>query len=325
MTVRPANMGWRGRGGLVAEGRSGESVGVGSSQTVDRGANDVRPRGAPLEYWFVRVGAGELAFLVDWIIRRRSAVAEVRVSLWVRGQGRLLRERSATWRVDSTGVHIGGCTLAPSRATGEVERVQWDLSYSPGPWRLDPAPALAKVVRPFDLRLIARPRARFTGTVSVDGEAFGVDDAGGTVVHYWGRRLPDSWVWVSAAGVGDDAAAVEAALFSSRLWGVPGPRVTAGYVAVDGGGRTVLVIAPAYGRIAVRGNETDFEVHAQKRAQSLHLTAHASPGSYNDLGEGIHQALLGDLTVDGLGSCVGRAGLEIRGGGLISTAWTSTQ
>jgi hypothetical protein len=298
---------------------------VGLSRTVHRGADDLRPRGAPLEYWFVRVGSGELAFLVDWIIRRGSAVAEVRVSLWVRGQGRVLHESSGSWHDDSTGVRIGGCTLTASRATGELGHVWWDLSYSPGSWLLDPAPALAKVLRPFDLRLIARPRARFTGTVGVDGEAFRVGDAGGTVVHYWGRRLPDSWVWASAGGVGDGAAAVEAALFRSRLWGVPGPQVTAGFVAVDGGGRAVLVVAPAYGRIAVRGNEKAFEVRARSRTQSLRLAAHAARASYNDLGEGIHQVLLGDLSVDGLGSCVGRAGLEIRGGGLISTAWTSTR
>jgi hypothetical protein len=310
--------------GLVDEGPGGEHVGVGSSLTVDRSADDLRPRRAPLEYWFVRVRSGDLAFLVDWIIRRRSAAAEVRVSLWVRGQGHVLRERSASWSDDSTGIHIGGCTLTPSRATGELEQVLWDLTYSPGPWLLDPAPALAKVARPFDLRLLARPRARFTGTVSVAGEEFRVDDAGGTVAHYWGRRLPDSWVWVSAGGLADGAA-VEAALFRSRLWGVPGPQVNAGYVAVDGGGGSVLIVAPAYGRIAVRGDETALQVRARSRTQSVNLAAHAARASYNDLGEGIHQALLGDLSVEGLGSCAGRAGLEIRGGGLIETAWTSTE
>jgi len=43
--------------------------------------------------------------------------------------------------------------------------------------------------------------------------------------------------------------------------------------------------------------------------------------AYNDLGEGIHQTLLGDATVDGLGSCVGRAGLEVRGDIIPTGPW----
>lgn len=294
------------------------------SPSLTAARRELRPRGTALEYWFVKLGTGELAFLVDWIVRRGEAAAEVRVSLWVRGQGRVVRERSESWRDGRNEVVICGCALTPSRATGQVENVRWELAYSPGSWLFDPAPAVTKVLHPFDLQLIARPRARFTGTVTVGDEAFRVDDAEGTFVHYWGRRLPDSWVWVSADGVGDGGAAVEAALFRSRLWGLPGPGVNAGYVAVNEGVRTALVIAPAYGRIAAQGNETAFELHARSRAHSLHLTANAAPTTYNHLGEGIHQVLLGDLSVDGRGTCLGRAGLEIRGD-LVSTPWTSTK
>lgn len=292
---------------------------VGSSVAEERSVDDLRPRGAPLEYWFVKVGSGELAFLVDWIIRRAGAAAEVRISVWVRGHGRVLRGQSSCWREAGTGVEICGCRLTSSRATGELEDVRWDLSYAKGPWLLEPAPLPARLLHPFDLELTARPRARFTGTVSVDGEMFRVDDAG-TCVHYWGRRLPDSWLWVSAGGVGDGDAVVEAALFQSRLWGTPGARVNGGYVAVDGGGRRTQIIAPVYGRITARGNETAFEIRARSRGQAVHLTARAPRTSYNDLGEGIHQTLLGDLTVDGWGSCSGQAGLEIRGN-LIRAAW----
>lgn len=170
---------------------------MGSSVAEERSVDDLRPRGAPLEYWFVKVGSGELAFLVDWIIRRAGAAAEVRISVWVRGHGRVLRGQSSCWREAGTGVEICGCRLTSSRVTGELEDVRWDLSYAKGPWLLEPAPLPARLLHPFDLELTARPRARFTGTVSVDGEKIRVDDAGGTWVHYWGRRLPDSWLWVS--------------------------------------------------------------------------------------------------------------------------------
>lgn len=297
---------------------------MGSSLTAGRDGDDLPPRGAPLEYWFLRVGTSELAFLVDWIIRRKEAAATVRVSLWVHGEGRVLHEGSGSWRDTAAEVVIAGCVLTSHRASGQVADVTWDLTYSPGPWLLDPAPALAKVLRPFDLQLIARPRARFTGTVVVGGESFRFDDTGGTFSHYWGRRLPDSWVWVSAGGLGDDGdACVEAALFRSRLWGMPGPLATAGYLALDAGRRTAQVVAPAYGRITTRGTESAFELSARSLTQSLHLTARAGRDSYNDLGEGIHQVLVADLSVDGVGSCEGRAGLEIRGH-LLDTPWTST-
>jgi hypothetical protein len=132
-------------------------------------------------------------------------------------------------------------------------------------------------------------------------------------VHYWGRRLADSWVWVSADGVGDDGAVVEAAAFRSRLWGRSGTGLTAGYVVVDSGNTRQQVVAPAYGRVTVRGSATAFTIDAATVGRSLHLSARAPLDTYNDLGEGIHQTLLGELSVEGRGSCVGRAGLEVRG------------
>ena len=115
--------------------------------------------------------------------------------MWVRRIGRVLRSQSGVWREDGTGVEICGCTLTPGHGSGELEDVRWDLAFAPGPWVLQPAPVLARLSHPFDLELVARPRARFSGTVTVGGETFRVDDVAGTLVHYWGRRLPDAWLW----------------------------------------------------------------------------------------------------------------------------------
>jgi hypothetical protein len=65
--------------------------------------DDFRSRGAPLEYWFVKVSSGDLAFLADWIVRRDSTRAEVRISMWVRRIGQVLRGQSGVWREDGTG------------------------------------------------------------------------------------------------------------------------------------------------------------------------------------------------------------------------------
>jgi hypothetical protein len=149
---------------------------------------EFRSRGAPLAYWFIKVRSGDLSFLVDWIVRRGSGEAEVRISLFVRGAGRVLRTRTGTWRDNDATVHVDGCTLMPGSASGQVDDVRWDLTCEPGETRLDPVPLPAKLLHPFDLQLAGRPRARFSGTIEVAGETFTLVDAPGTLNHYWGRE-----------------------------------------------------------------------------------------------------------------------------------------
>lgn len=76
-----------------------------AAQAREEGSvENFRSRGAPLEYWFVKVSSGDLAFLVDWIVRRDSTRAEVRISMWARRIGRVLRSQSGVWREDGTRV-----------------------------------------------------------------------------------------------------------------------------------------------------------------------------------------------------------------------------
>jgi hypothetical protein len=283
---------------------------------------EFRTRGAPLEYWFLKVRSGELSFLVDWIIRRGQQEAEVRVSLFVRGQGRVLRSTSSTWWDHGSTVDVAGCRISPRAATGEVDDVRWDLACDAGTAQLDPVPRPAKLLRPFDLQLAARPRAHFIGTVEVAGETFALANARGTLSHYWGRRLPDSWVWVSADTLGEGGAeghgVVEAALIRTRLWGAARTSLVGGYLMVEGGGRRTQIMAPTYGRLAATGTGTSFEIRARSRGRDVRLTATAPTSAYNDLGEGIQQTLLGDVTVHGWGSSHGSSGLEYRGNLLAS-------
>jgi hypothetical protein len=275
--------------------------------------DDFAGRDAPLEYWFFKVVSGDLAFLVDWIVRRDLGEAEVRVSVWVRGHGRVVRDTSRTWRVRGSTVEIADCMFSPTLNDGAVDDVRWELRAVPGSARLDPVPSSAKKLHPFDLELVSRPRARFSGTVEVAGETFRLIDARGTLSHYWGRRLPPAWVWVSADGLDASDSIVEAVLLRTRLWKVPRASVLGGYVVVDGGGRSTQVIAPAYGVISGQGDDASFSLRARTMRREVRLTATARPETYNDLGEGIRQTLLADVTVEDWGSCLGRAGLEFRG------------
>jgi len=249
--------------------------------------DDFGARGAPLEYWFVKVGGGDLAFLVDWIVRRLTGRAEIRISLWVRGRGRVVRAQSTTWRVGGSTVAIAGCTFTPTASAGAVEDVRWELRCAPGRSRLDPVPVPAKLLRPFDLQLVTRPRAQLTGTVEVAGEKFSLLNARGTVSHYWGRRLPDSWIWVSADLLDAGDIVVEAALLRTRLWGLRRPTVIGGYVIADGGGRTARIVAPGYGQIRGGGHVTSVGIRARTLGRQVRLTATAPREAYNDLGEGI--------------------------------------
>jgi hypothetical protein len=275
--------------------------------------DDFDGRDAPLESWFFKVVSGDLALLVDWIVRRDLGEAEVRVSVWVRGRGRVVRDTSRTWRVRGSNVEIADCTFSPTLNDGAVDDVRWELRAVSGSARLDPMPSTVKRLHPFDLELMSRPRARFSGIVEVAGETFHLLDARGTLNHYWGRRLPPAWVWISADGIGDSDAIVEAMLVRSRVWKVPHANMLGGYVVVDGGGRSTQVLAPAYGLISIQGEDASISLRARTIRRDVRLTASARAETYVDLGDGTRQTLLADVSVDDWGSSLGRAGLELRG------------
>jgi len=284
-------------------------AGAGGSPAAD----DFRSRDTPLEYWFLKVSSGHLALLVDWIVRRDRGEAEVRVSVWVRGTGRVMRSTSSGWHVSNEAVEIAGSALTTRDSSGSVGDVGWDLGLESDGTRLDPVPAPAKLLHPFDMELVVAPRVRFSGVVHVGGEQFTLDSDIGTLTHYWGRRLPDSWVWVSAHGLGDGDGVLEAAVLRTRLWGNRRLSVVGGYVLLQEGGSTRQVIAPAYGRISGQGDASRFELRARALGRDIVVTGGAAPAAYNDLGESIRQTLLGDVVVTEWGACNGSAGLEFRG------------
>ena len=83
---------------------------------------------AHLDYWFWKFHVGDLAFLVDLIVRRQTGLAEVRVSQWLRGVGRVVHDETSDWSTSPAEVRIGRTTS--SRAAAQVPR-----TTSPGIWR----------------------------------------------------------------------------------------------------------------------------------------------------------------------------------------------
>ncbi len=274
-------------------------------------SDDLASRDAPLEYWFIKLHAGDLAFLVDFIARRRVGDAEVRVSLWVRGSGHVAHHRTATSRVVRDRVGVEDCVLSASGSTGSVSNIEWDLQYDGGPSRVAPRVPLLSQLRAFDMDLISRPRSVFSGHVTVAGEKFDLNDAAGSVTHYWGRRLADRWLWISANNFGDLDLVLEAVVMRTRFWGAR-PAMSAGYLWIGEAGRERMLISPLSGIMATSGKPYDYTVVARSPGHTTRLRCTGSSEQYNDLGEGIHQTLLGTCAIDSRGLTDRRAGLEFR-------------
>jgi hypothetical protein len=269
---------------------------------------DLASRNAPLEYWFIKLHAGDLAFLVDYIIRRASGRSEVRVSLWTAGRGRVARTY-AEGRSSGADVFIGDDRFGPDRCTGSAPDIAWDLTYASRPGRA--APRVPLLDGAFDMSLVSLPRTVFDGSVVVDGVRYDVAAAPGSVTHYWGRRLPERWHWISANGFPGTDLALECVLMRTRLWGRP-PALTAGYLWTFRDGRDRLLVSPLTGRLTVAGQRTDYTLTARGPRITTRLRCSAPPEAYNDLGEGIRQTLLGRCALVGTDDIDGRAGLEYR-------------
>lgn len=273
-------------------------------------SQDLAARRAPLEYWFIKLHTVGLAFLVDFIVRRPIGQAEVRVSLWVRGDGHVARRYATSWRAADE-VGIAESLLGAAHSTGAVEGIEWDLTYEPGAGRAAPRVPLLSALHPFDLELVSRPGMVFSGDVVVGGERFDVREVRGSLTHYWGRRLPDRWHWISADAFGETDLAVEAVAMRSRLWGLR-PVLAVGYLWTRRAGRQQMLISPLNGLITISGSLEDYHLVARRPGGTTHLHCSAPPERYNDLGEGIHQTLHGSCAVLGDGLVDDRAGLEYR-------------
>ena len=271
---------------------------------------------AALDYWFWKFHVGDLAFLVDVIVRRRTGSSETRVSCWLRGLGTVLHEPSSAWSAQTTLVRVGETELQPGRSVGRAGDVQWDLRWSPGEAVVSPLRGMVARFEPFDTSIVVWPEARFTGTVQVGTERFDVDDVPGAFSHYWGRGLMDRWVWVSATQFdGQPQRRLEGIIGAhSRLFGrIPYP-LAISFLWTTDGLRKEEIVSAVTGIIRARVTETGVEIAGRRVGRPRHRIVarwgHVQP---NDLGEGIFQTMCADLEVDGAAAVPGSVGLEVRG------------
>jgi hypothetical protein len=169
---------------------------------------------------------------------------------------------------------------------------------------------------PFDTTLVVWPRATFTGSVQVGAERFELSDLPGTFYHYWGRRLADRWIWLSATHLDGHPDQHVEGLFAarSRLYGrLHAPLPVSLLWTIDGDRREELV-SGVNAIIRVRADRSRVSVDARGILGARHrLVASWGDVIPNDIGEDIIQTMHGDLTVDGVQATSGTVGLEVRG------------
>lgn len=257
-----------------------------------------------------------MALLVDLIVRRRQRrrVVEVRACLYAPAGvttavehfplSALKRERDGAMTVAST-------WLAPGGSRGSVGGLSWDLVFQANGPLLDPQ--VAGAIRPFDLRLRSVPDVLVSGNVRVAKRGYTFSHESGTVGTSFGRRLPDSWTWVSSNSFKDPGVSFECMLMESRVFGLPFWRARVGYFHLRTPNTTVTMLHPLTGQVRVAGDRTEFHVTARHRhAPPIIVHCLAPETRYHDLGNRIYTTLLGTCEIEGLTIADGTAGLGER-------------
>lgn len=240
---------------------------------------------SPLEYWFFKVNAGRVALIVDWIARRKKNENVLRASI------HSPQKREVVFETLGDG---NPSLLTTEHTSGKAGEVEWKLDLDiAGGW-IKPSLFPASELQLFDMTIVSAPSVKFTGWIRHGQERFELQGARGMVSHYWGRRLPREWWWVSANQFDRAEVAVECMVLRSGVWGVPlGLRL--GYLFFEQNGKRRLWIAPPASVHAV-GSPESFEIQfGGPGGRPVRLAAHGR--DYGDFGQRIINTLTGDLEI----------------------------
>ncbi len=137
-------------------------------------------------------------------------------------------------------VEIAGARLEPGRARGAIETeamsAAWELEFEQGPeaFRHMPYEFLYGARLPKTKFLSPHPHARFSGTVTVDGERIELDRWPGMIGHNWGAEHAERWTWIQANDFRDADAWFDAALGRVKVGPLTTPWIGNAMLHLDG-------------------------------------------------------------------------------------------
>ena len=116
-------------------------------------------------------------------------------------------------------IEVAGAVLEPGRARGEVATPELDgelgpdaIESGPEPFRHLPYSFLYGAPLPKTKFLSPYPDARFSGTVTVDGERYELRRWPGMIGHNWGAEHAERWTWIQANEFAEGEGYFDAAL-----------------------------------------------------------------------------------------------------------------
>jgi hypothetical protein len=292
-----------------------------ATSPIQRLLREYGRRHTALDYAFFKLNLPEqkVALLVDFIVRRRRGIAQVRVSAHApEGSGVYLAEHPlkrlavASSPADACAVSLEDCWLGATGSRGAVEAVAWDLTFHPTGPLVSPQIRLVEPFRPFDLSLQTVPNVRFSGTITIAGQTYDVRDAHGMVSSYAGRALPEQWFWFSCNTFDREDLAVECLISRTGLFGAP-LRLKFGYFYLSTADQAEMILAPLNGSIQLEGTRDAICITARRFGGARYvLRGEAAPQDYHNLGDRIWNTLIGSCTLEGYGAACGSASLEER-------------
>jgi hypothetical protein len=181
---------------------------------------------------------------------------------------------------------------------------------------VSPLPGVITRLEPFDTSIVIWPLARFTGWIQVGARRFDVADVPGAFYHYWGRRLMDRWVWLSATRFeGEPERRLEAIVDArSRLFGGVRYPAALSFLWTTGGRGADMTVSSINGLIRTRPIPGGIAIDSVRIGGPRHrVIATWGVTTPNDIGEGILQTMHGDLVLDGRQhAAAATVGLEMR-------------
>lgn len=292
------------------------------SSPIEQVFHNYGRRRAALDYAFFKLNLPqhEVALLVDFIIRHRAGIVQVRVNIHAPTGGgvsflELPLDRLAigSMTMPDQGARVGDNWLGTAGSRGAVGDIAWDLTFQPVSSLLYPQIKLIEPLRPFDLSLQSVPDVRFSGMVRIGGQRYEVSGARGMVSSYFGRALPEQWFWISCNTFDREDVALECVVSRTALYGGP-VHLETGYFSVRTAEGSQTILAPVNGSIQLKGTREAFTITARPRrgTAAYTLQCSASTRDYHDLGDRICNTLIGSCALTGIASANRTAGLEER-------------